>query len=115
MCFAPQPSFFERVHQHMGCMIMCLGAADSAKDAADSAASKAKNAAPDLSDADPLPNSAESQSARDEVNKETSNAPGLGSIGKNLFQNLGGGGGSECPLASFQSSLEDCKAQAGLQ
>lgn len=53
---------------------------------------------------DPLPDSAESQSARNEVNKETSEAPGLGSIGKNLFSNLGGGGG-ESPLSGYALGL----------
>ena len=68
-----------------------------AQDAAGQAANKAKNAAPDLSQ-DPLPDSAESQSARDEVNRKTDAAPGLGSIGKNLFQNLGGSGSGSEPL-----------------
>ena len=51
---------------------------------------------------DPLPDSAESQGARDQVNKVTDNAPGIGDIGKNLGGNLFGGSGSEpLPLTCF--------------
>ena len=73
-----------------------------AKGAAQQAADKAKNAAPDLSAG--LPDSAESQSGRDQVNKETDNAPGIGDIGKNLGRNLGGGSGSERLQSSASSS-----------
>ena len=46
---------------------------------------------------DPLPSSAESSSARAEVNKETSDAPSLTDIGKNFTQNVFGGGGEPLP------------------
>ena len=49
-----------------------------------------------------MPASAESSSARDAVNKETSNAPSLSDIGKNLTQNLFGGGKlTHCSHSNF--------------
>ena len=62
---------------------------------------------------DPLPASAESQGARDEVNKQTSNAPGLGAIGKSLTGNLFGGDSGRAlfsllPSMDLDLTLSEC-------